>query len=71
MKGAYEKWIGTLLVYLVVSTIIGARLGHVFFYAWDYYSQHPIEILYTWEGGLASHGATMGFSLLWCSSPSS
>ncbi len=59
-EGAYEKWIGTLLVYLVVSTIIGARLGHVFFYAWDYYSQHPIEILYTWEGGLASHGATIG-----------
>lgn len=59
-EGAYEKWIGTLLVYLVVSTIVGARLGHVFFYAWDYYSQHPIEILYTWEGGLASHGATIG-----------
>ncbi len=59
-EGAYEKWDGTLLVYLVISTIIGARLGHVFFYAWDYYSQHPIEILYTWEGGLASHGATIG-----------
>lgn len=51
---------GTILVYLVISTIVGARLGHVFFYAWDYYSQHPIEILYTWEGGLASHGATIG-----------
>lgn len=47
-------------MYLVISTIVGARLGHVFFYAWDYYSQHPIEILYTWEGGLASHGATIG-----------
>ena len=59
-EGAYEKWVGTILVYLVISTIVGARLGHVFFYAWDYYSQHPIEILYTWEGGLASHGATIG-----------
>lgn len=59
-EGAPEKWLGTLLVYCIVATIIGARLGHVFFYAWDYYSQHPIEILYTWEGGLASHGGTIG-----------
>jgi len=59
-EGAPEKWLGTLLIYLVVATIVGARLGHVFFYAWDYYSQHPIEILYTWEGGLASHGGTIG-----------
>lgn len=59
-EGAPERWLGTLLIYLVVATIIGARLGHVFFYAWDYYSKHPIEILYTWEGGLASHGGTIG-----------
>lgn len=59
-EGAPEKWVGTLLVYCIVATIIGARLGHVFFYAWDHYSQHPIEILYTWEGGLASHGGTIG-----------
>lgn len=59
-EGAPERWLGTLLIYLVVATIVGARLGHVFFYAWDYYSKHPIEILYTWEGGLASHGGTIG-----------
>ena len=45
-----EKWLGTLLVYCIVATIIGARLGHVFFYAWDYYlPERPIEILYTWN----------------------
>lgn len=59
-EGAPEKWLGILLIYAVIATIIGSRLGHVFFYAWDYYSQHPIEILYTWEGGLASHGGTIG-----------
>ena len=48
----------TNLMYLVISTIVGARLGHVFFYAWDYYSQHPIEILYTWEGGLARRSSS-------------
>ena len=52
-EGAPEKWLGTLLIYCVVATIIGSRLGHVFFYAWDYYSQHPIEILYTWEASPA------------------
>ena len=49
-EGAPEKWLGSLLLWVMVGTIVGARLGHVFFYAWDYYSQHPIEILYTWEG---------------------
>lgn len=58
-EGAPEKWLGTLLGYLVVSTIVGARLGHVFFYEWSYYSQHPADILKIWEGGLASHGGTI------------
>jgi prolipoprotein diacylglyceryl transferase len=54
------KWLESLFIYMIVATIVGARLGHVFFYAWDYYSQHPIEILYIWQGGLASHGGTLG-----------
>lgn len=58
-EGAPEKWLGILLGYLVVGTIVGARLGHVFFYQWDYYSQHPVEIFKIWEGGLASHGGTI------------
>jgi phosphatidylglycerol:prolipoprotein diacylglycerol transferase len=49
----------TLLTYVVIATIVGARLGHVFFYEWDYYSQHPGEILKVWKGGLASHGAAV------------
>jgi phosphatidylglycerol:prolipoprotein diacylglycerol transferase len=55
---AIEK-LDTLLTYVVVATIVGARLGHVFFYQWDYYSSHPGEILKVWEGGLASHGAVI------------
>ena len=43
----------------MVGTLVGARLGHVFFYEWDYYSQHPGDILKIWEGGLASHGGTI------------
>lgn len=58
-EGAPEKWLGILLMWVVGATIIGARLGHVLFYEWSYYSQHPLEILYVWEGGLASHGGTI------------
>ncbi|MBD5230647.1 MAG: prolipoprotein diacylglyceryl transferase [Bacteroidales bacterium] len=65
-EGVPEKWLDILLVYLVVSTVIGARLGHVLFYEWDYYSSHPAEILKVWEGGLASHGATVGIFLGLC-----
>jgi len=54
------KWLESLFIYLIVATVIGARLGHVLFYGWDYYSQHPIEILYVWQGGLASHGGVLG-----------
>jgi phosphatidylglycerol:prolipoprotein diacylglycerol transferase len=59
-EGKSEKHVETLTVYMVLSTIIGARLGHCLFYQPDYYLSNPIEILKIWEGGLASHGATIG-----------
>ncbi|MDA3927552.1 MAG: prolipoprotein diacylglyceryl transferase [Prolixibacteraceae bacterium] len=60
------KWLDSLLMYIVVATILGARLGHVFFYGWDYYSQHLGEILMVWKGGLASHGGVIAiFISLW------
>lgn len=58
-EGAPERWVGILLIYVVIATIVGARLGHVFFYEWSYYSQHPSEIIQFWKGGLASHGGTI------------
>lgn len=51
MKKTYEKeqikleYLDPLLVYMVFSTLIGARLGHVFFYDWGYYQNHLLEIL--------------------------
>ena len=59
-EGAPESWLSTLLIYVAIATIVGARLGHVFFYQWDYYSAHPWKIFATWEGGLASHGGAIG-----------
>ena len=58
-EGADEKWMDQLLTYTVIATVIGARLGHVFFYQPEYYLKHPIEILMVWKGGLASHGAAV------------
>ncbi|BBI16981.1 prolipoprotein diacylglyceryl transferase [Neochlamydia sp. S13] len=49
--------------YVVTGIIIGARLGHVFFYDWPYYQHYPIDILKVWEGGLASHGGAVGILL--------
>ena len=55
-----QKWIDSLFFYIIIATIVGARLGHVFFYGWEYYSQHPGEIFKVWHGGLASHGGALG-----------
>lgn len=52
--------IDTLTVYMVVATIVGARLGHVLFYDPIHYFQNPHKILMVWEGGLASHGGIIG-----------
>ncbi len=51
-----DRW----LVWGVFAVLIGSRLGHCFFYEYEYYFRHPIRILYVWKGGLASHGATIG-----------
>ncbi len=59
-EGSNQKWLESLFIYMLVATVIGARLGHVLFYGWDYYSQHPGEIIKVWHGGLASHGGAMG-----------
>jgi len=55
-----EDWYDKLFFFVVVATIVGARLGHVLFYSPGYYFAHPIEIFYIREGGLASHGGTLG-----------
>jgi prolipoprotein diacylglyceryl transferase len=55
-----QEWIDSAFFYILIATVVGARLGHVFFYGWDYYSQNPSEILKVWHGGLSSHGGTLG-----------
>ena len=55
-----EKWVDMTFLYVLVGGILGARLGHCLFYEPEEYLANPIEILKIWEGGLASHGGTIG-----------
>ena len=59
-EGKPQKDVDSLTLWMIISTIIGARLGHVIFYEPMRYLKDPVSILKTWEGGLASHGATIG-----------
>ncbi|MDN5212002.1 prolipoprotein diacylglyceryl transferase [Fulvivirgaceae bacterium BMA12] len=59
-EGKSEKDVEMLTIYIVVATIVGARLGHVIFYGAGHYFSNPIEIFKIWEGGLASHGGAIG-----------
>tara|TARA_B100001094_G_C18142415_1_gene778653 strand:- start:231 stop:1028 length:798 start_codon:yes stop_codon:yes gene_type:complete len=59
-EGKTEEQVSSLLLYTVVGTILGARLGHCIFYEPSVYLAKPWEILYIWKGGLASHGGTLG-----------
>lgn len=52
--------------FVVAGTVVGARLGHVFFYEWPRYQQNPVDILKVWEGGLASHGGVIGILIALC-----
>ena len=50
----------SMLSYVILGTVIGARLGHVFFYEPGIFLSDPVRILKVWEGGLASHGGVLG-----------
>jgi len=60
VEGKPSMDLETLTIYIVIGTIIGARLGHVFFYEPMRFLSDPIEIFMIQKGGLASHGAALG-----------
>jgi len=49
-----------LITYLIISIIIGGRLGYVIFYNLGYYLDNPFDIIKVWEGGMSFHGALLG-----------
>ena len=52
-----------LISYIIISIIIGGRIGYVIFYNPKYYIAHPIDIFKIWEGGMSFHGALVGVIL--------
>jgi phosphatidylglycerol:prolipoprotein diacylglycerol transferase len=74
-----EEKLDKLVLYMVLATVVGARLGHVLFYGPYFdkitpeglviergYFSHPLDIIKIWEGGLASHGAAIAIAIaLW------
>lgn len=69
-EGVSIEKLDPLFIYTVLATLIGARLGHVIFYDWEYFQHHLLEIFlpvrfepefeFTGFRGLASHGAAIG-----------
>lgn len=49
-----------LITYIIISIIVGGRLGYVIFYNFNYYVANPLDIIKIWEGGMSFHGALMG-----------
>jgi phosphatidylglycerol:prolipoprotein diacylglycerol transferase len=65
-EGKPEADMDSLTLHMVLGTVIGMRLGHCLFYQPDYYLAHPLEILFVWKGGYASHGAAIAIPIaLW------
>lgn len=62
-KGENPEHVWNAILVVAILGLIGARLYHVFSspqgtnIGWDYYRQHPAEILYVWQGGLGIYGA--------------
>ena len=72
MKWVYKKEgkdvdeLENMFIYIVIGIVVGARLGHCFFYNPAFYLAHPMKIFAVWEGGLASHGGGLGVIIaLW------
>jgi prolipoprotein diacylglyceryl transferase len=60
-RGGYSiELVKRYLPWLLLSMIVGARLGHCLFYEPDKFLAEPLRMLKVWEGGLSSHGATVG-----------
>lgn len=71
-EGLPVELLDKLTFYVVISTIIGARLGHCIFYEPEIYLRHPLKMILPFEGtpgtdfrftgfqGLASHGGVIG-----------
>jgi len=54
--GQSEALASKLYLLILVSGFLGGRLFHILFEDWSYYVQHPLEMLYVWQGGFVFLG---------------
>jgi len=52
--------VANLIFYLIIGTVLGARLFEVIVYNLPYYLKNPFEIIAIWHGGLSFHGGLIG-----------
>jgi len=58
-----NKIFDDLITYIIISIIVGGRLGYVIFYNFSYYLSNPFDIFKIWQGGMSFHGALIGVIL--------
>ena len=54
------KEFDNLITYIIISMLLGGRIGYILFYNFEYYLSNPLGILKIWEGGMSFHGALIG-----------
>ncbi|OUV60001.1 MAG: prolipoprotein diacylglyceryl transferase [Candidatus Pelagibacter sp. TMED128] len=57
------KEFDNLITYIIISMLLGGRIGYILFYNFEYYLSNPFDILKIWEGGMSFHGALIGVIL--------
>ena len=57
------KEFDNLITFIIISLLLGGRIGYILFYNFGYYISNPFDILKIWEGGMSFHGALIGIIL--------
>ena len=58
-----SKIFDDLISYIIISMIVGGRIGYIIFYNLTYYLSNPFDIFKIWQGGMSFHGALIGIML--------
>jgi len=48
------------ITYIIISIILGGRIGYIIFYNLSYFVANPLEIFFIWNGGMSFHGGLLG-----------
>ena len=58
-----KKDLENLTFNIIIGIILGGRFGYIIFYNFAYYIEHPLQILFIWQGGMSFHGGLIGLTL--------